>query len=239
MNVLDLFSGIGGFSLGLERAGMTTVAFCEYEPHARKILAKHWPEVPVHNDIRSLDGVQYRGTVDVVCGGFPCQPYSVAGKRRGSDDERDLWPQMLRVVSEARPSWVIGENSPNVLNLAFGKIKADLEGIGYEVGEPLVIPACAVNADHRRARAWICAYSNAGRLQGGGAKAVSGFYGIPVESAGIFPSERSRSSISEPRNLRSYHGVPKGVDRIKRLGNSLVPQIPEIIGRAIMAIEGH
>lgn len=236
MRVLDLFSGIGGISLGLERSGMNTVAFCEFDKHAQKILKKHWPDVPIHEDIRRLDARQYRGKIDVVAGGFPCQPYSVSGKQQGSKDERDMWPEMLRVINESRPSWVVGENSFNILRMAFGKIKSDLEAINYEVGEPLVIPACGVNADHRRKRAWICAYTNDIRLQRGSKEKVQGITGLQIEPAGVFPTERSRSSISKPRNLRSYNGLPNGMDRIKRLGNSVVPQIPEIIGRAIMAI---
>ena len=110
MRVLDLFSGIGGFSLGLERAGMKTIAFCEQDEYCQKVLKKHWPDVPIHNDIRELDGTQYRGAVDVVCGGFPCQPFSQAGKRAGKDDDRDLWPEMFRIIREVQPARVIGEN---------------------------------------------------------------------------------------------------------------------------------
>ena len=98
MRVLDLFSGIGGFSLGLERAGMTTVAFCENDPFCRLVLAKHWPHLTIHNDIRGLDGHEYTGSVDVVVGGFPCQPFSVAGRRQGKNDDRHLWPEMFRVI---------------------------------------------------------------------------------------------------------------------------------------------
>jgi len=239
MKVLDLFSGIGGFSLGLERAGMETVAFCEVEPHARAIIKKHWPDILIHDDIRNLDARKYEGVIDVVCGGFPCQPYRVAGKQKGSDDDRDLWSEMLRVIAECKPRWVIGETSPNLLNMVFNKIKTDLEKIGYEVGEPLCIPACAVNADHRRQRAWICAHANHVGLQRGSDEKVQGRFGLQIKPTGIFPTDRSRSVLSKPRNLRSYHGVPCGVDIIKRLGNSVLPQIPEIIGRGIMYLESR
>ena len=235
MKVLDLFSGIGGFSLGLERAGMETVAFCEIDPFCREVLKKHWPAVPVYKDIRELNGGEIEA--DIICGGFPCQPYSRGGKQLGEKDSRDLWPEMFRVIKESGASWVVGENSSNILNMAFGQIKADLESIGYEVGEPLCIPSGAVNADHRRERSWICAHSDKIGLQRGGEEEISRLPGLQIKSAGIFPSERSRSCISEPRNLRSYNGVPRGVDRVKALGNSLVPQIPERIGRAIMAID--
>ena len=107
MRVLDLFSGVGGFSLGLEAAGMETVAFCEREPFCQAVLRKHWPDVPIHDDITQLDGKAYRGTVELVCGGFPCQPFSVAGKRRGAEDDRALWPEMLRVIREVQPTWVL------------------------------------------------------------------------------------------------------------------------------------
>ena len=109
MRVLDLFSGIGGFSLGLERAGMETIAFCEIDPYCRKVLAKHWPGVPIYEDVRELDATGL-GRIDLVCGGYPCQPFSQAGKRVGAEDDRHLWPAMLEVIKAARPAWVIGEN---------------------------------------------------------------------------------------------------------------------------------
>ena len=237
LKVLDLFSGIGGFSLGLERAGMKTIAFCEIEEYPRRVLTKHWPDVPIYHDIRNLNGKKFKNKVDVVCGGFPCQPYSRSGKQQGEKDNRDLWPEMLRIIKECKPRWIIGENSSNLLNMAFDKIKTDLENIGYEVGEPLCIPAGAINADHRRERVWICAHSNKIGLQRGSKKALSRFTRLQIEPTRIFPSKRSRSCISKPRNLRSYNGVSKGMDRIKGLGNAVIPQIPEAIGRVIIAIE--
>ena len=159
MRVLDLFSGIGGFSLGLESAGMETVAFCEKDSFCRKVLTQHWPNVPIHEDIRDLDGRIYRGTVDVVCGGFPCQPFSVAGLRQGKDDDRHLWPEMLRVIRESQPRWVIGENVSGFIRMALDDVCADLEREGYEV-RTFVLPACAVDARHRRDRVWIMAHSD-------------------------------------------------------------------------------
>jgi DNA (cytosine-5)-methyltransferase 1 len=158
MRVLDLFSGIGGFSLGLERAGMRTVAFCEVDKFCQQVLKKHWPDVPIHDDITQLDGKQYAGAIDLVCGGFPCQPFSVAGKQKGKNDNRYLWPEMLRIVSEAKPTWFIGENVPGIINMALEQVCVDLEAQGYEV-QTLIIPACAVDAPHRRNRIWIVAYS--------------------------------------------------------------------------------
>ena len=157
MKVLDLFSGIGGFSLGLEWAGMSTVAFCERDPYCTTILNKHWPDTPVHNDVRNLDGKDYADSIDLVAGGFPCQPFSVAGNRRGSDDDRHLWPEMLRIIQEAKPRWVIGENVFGLINMALDDVQADLEREHYEVRK-FVLPAVAVDAHHRRDRVFIIAY---------------------------------------------------------------------------------
>lgn len=156
MRVLDLFSGIGGFSLGLERAGMQTVAFCEIDPFCQKVLKKHWPNVPIFNDIRTLD---YDGKVDLVCGGFPCQPFSSAGKRKGKEDNRDLWPEMFRIVQRYKPTWVIGENVAGFVNMELERTATDLESEGYEV-QAFLIPACAVGAPHQRNRIWIVAHAD-------------------------------------------------------------------------------
>ena len=142
MKVLDLFSGIGGFSLGLEWAGMETIAMCEKDAFCRQILAKHWPDIPIHEDIRSLDGSQYK-SVDVICGGFPCQPYSQAGRQLGNKDDRDLWSEMFRIIQESCPTWVIGENVSGFIGMALDDVCADLEDEGYQV-QSFVIPACAV-----------------------------------------------------------------------------------------------
>lgn len=155
-----------GFSLGLERAGMNTVAFCEIDPFCQKVLKKHWPDIPIHDDITKLDGKQYAGTVDLICGGFPCQPFSVAGRKAGTQDNRDLWPEMFRIIKESRPRWVIGENVANFVNMAFTRTAVDLESAGYEVW-PVVIPACAIGAPHRRDRVWIIAYANGLRCDAG------------------------------------------------------------------------
>lgn len=164
MRVLDLFSGIGGFSIGLERAGMQTVAFCEIEKYPRSILAKHWPDIPCYEDIRLLtkqrllddEIITETSGIDVICGGWPCQPFSHAGARRGQEDDRHLWPEVARLVDELRPRWTIGENVSGFLDLALDDTLADLERIGYEA-RPIVIPAAAVNAIHRRDRVWIIA----------------------------------------------------------------------------------
>ena len=159
MRILDLFSGIGGFSLAGEWAGYETVAFCEIEPFAKKILKKNFPNVPIFDDIRKLNRSDINGAVDVITGGFPCQPFSVAGRKKGTQDDRDLWPQMFRVIKEFKPTWVVGENVANFVSMAFQRTKTDLESEGYEV-QPFIIPACGVGARHRRDRVWIVGYSN-------------------------------------------------------------------------------
>jgi DNA (cytosine-5)-methyltransferase 1 len=161
---LDLFSGIGGFALAAKWNGYRTLAFCDNEPYAQAVLKKHWPDVPCHQDIREVRGELYAG-VTLLTGGFPCQPFSVAGKQRGKDDNRYLWPEMLRVIREAKPTWIIGENVAGIVNLALDRIHTDLEAQDYEV-ESFIIPACAVNAPHKRDRVWIVANSKRKRLEG-------------------------------------------------------------------------
>jgi DNA (cytosine-5)-methyltransferase 1 len=162
MKVLDLFSGIGGFSLGLERAGMQTAAFCEIEPFCRKVLKKHWPDVPIFEDVRKLRGEDV-GTVDLVCGGYPCQPFSLAGKRAGAQDDRHLWPEVRRLLSETGAHWFIGENVAGHISMGLDEVLSDLESLGYTC-QAFVIPACAVDAPHRRDRVWIVA-NNDGELR--------------------------------------------------------------------------
>jgi len=152
---LDLFSGIGGFALAAKWNGYRTVGFCDNEPYAQAVLKKHWPEVPCHKDIREVRGELYAG-VTLLTGGFPCQPFSLAGKQRGKTDDRYLWPEMLRVIREAGPTWIVGENVAGIVNMALDQVHADLEAEGYEV-ESIIIPACAVDAPHRRDRVWIIA----------------------------------------------------------------------------------
>ena len=266
--MLDLFSGIGGFSLGLERAGMRTVAFCEIEPFARRVLAKHWPDVPCYDDVRSLtaerlaaDGI----SVDVICGGFPCQDISSAGKRAGLDGERSgLWSEIARLTGEIRPSHILVENVAALLGNGMGRVLGDLAALGYDA-EWHCIPASAVGAPHRRDRVWLVAYPS--RFQqgwqeqwserertGAGGKSIAVADAkcdgcdemVPSISSGEI-GKKAASEIadcritagrgwwlSEPDVGRVAHGVPARVDRLKGLGNAVVPQIPEIIGRAIM-----
>ena len=161
MRVLDLCSGIGGFSLGLQRAGMETVAFCEIDEFCRKILNKHWPDVPVFKDIKALANGS-EGLIpgcDIICGGVPCQPFSVAGKQEGQGDtNRHLWPYMFEIVKQQKPAFVIVENVAGFVNMALDDVLSDLESEGY-ASQSFVIPACAVDAKHRRDRVFIVGYA--------------------------------------------------------------------------------
>lgn len=274
IKVLDLFSGIGGFSLGLERAGMETVAFCEIEEYPRKILKKHWPDVPIYEDVRKLDGRQYRGTVELICGGFPCQPFSVAGKQGGKEDDRHLWPEMLRLIREVKPTLVIGENVAGFITMALDDVLFDLESEGYTC-QAFVIPACAVGGIHGRDRVWIVAYSNnskakrfkrnsseilseqktngcnqiyfrenvadsdSDRLQGCANKGSDRKANDGEQQRGKVAGRDNEKfrPIELPTESPVRHrndGVPDNVARLKALGNAVVPQIPEMIGRAIM-----
>lgn len=160
---LSLFSGIGGMDLAAEMAGIKTVGQCEWADYPRAVLEKHWPGLPRWRDIRTLTKESFYEqtglcTVDIISGGFPCQPFSVAGKHRGKDDDRYLWPEMLRVIRELQPSWVIGENVPGIVNMALDTVLSDLEAEGFEV-QCFLIPACGVDAPHKRERCAILAYS--------------------------------------------------------------------------------
>lgn len=170
----SLFSGIGGIDLAAHWAGFQTVGFCEKEPYCQKVLNKHWPGVPIWEDIRNVtrESVEAQlrkvvmpgeaeevSTIDLISGGFPCQPFSNAGKRRGKDDDRFLWPQMLRAIDELRPRAVIGENVDGIVNMALDNVLSDLEAIGYKTGSPIILPAAGVGASHRRYRVFIVAYS--------------------------------------------------------------------------------
>ena len=173
LRMLDLFAGIGGFSYAGERlvGGFETVAFCEYDEHAQKVLRKHWPDTEIIKDIRDLadDSERFRGSVDIVCGGYPCQPFSLAGVRRGDQDDRHLWPEMLRVIEAVRPRWVCGENVAGHITMGLDTVLSDLQGAGYQA-RTYVLPAVAADASHRRDRCWIVAYSSGGEWQSGAEK---------------------------------------------------------------------
>ncbi len=161
MTHASLFSGIGGFDLAAEWAGWTNSFNCEIDPFCRRILKYHFPNAEQYADIRTTDFTIWRGRIDVLTGGFPCQPFSLAGKRKGTEDERYLWPEMLRVIRTVRPRWVVGENVFGIVNwsegMVFDEVCSDLEAAGYAV-QPYIIPACGVGAPHRRDRCWFVAY---------------------------------------------------------------------------------
>jgi DNA (cytosine-5)-methyltransferase 1 len=243
LRVLDLFSGIGGFSLGLERTGgFETVAFCEIEPFPRRVLAKHWPGVPIYEDVRTLtadtlarDGIG----VDVICGGFPCQDLSAAGRQAGLAGERSgLWSEIVRLISDLRPRYIIVENVASLLSGPsfkrggwFGRILGDLAECGYDA-EWQNIPAGALGAPHERQRFWGIAYPHE--------------MGSEVRYFEIARRSLSRDRLAslahswgcaKPSFIRMGDGVSDDVDRIAALGNAVVPQIPELIGHAILASE--
>jgi DNA (cytosine-5)-methyltransferase 1 len=248
MKLLDLFSGIGGFSLAASWAEIETVAFCEKDKYCQAVLKKHWPDIPIMDDIFKLRGDEF-GTIDIISGGFPCQPFSTAGKRKGTTDDRYLWPEMLRVIETARPTWVLGENVPGIIDLALDNVLSDVEGIGYET-QTFIIPACAIDAPHRRDRIWIVAYSGSRRWKVSeilcAGKSIIGNSGANVanskritERTGLCPNESQRirsrrfsncggegkSWPIEPRVGRVANGIPKRVDRLKGLGNAIVPEL--------------
>ncbi len=165
---LGLFEGIGGFSLAARWMGWETVAWCEWDKNCQRVLKYHFPNAIPHDDITKTDFTRYAGQIDILTGGFPCQPYSTAGKRLGKEDDRHLWPEMLRAIREVRPRWVVGENVRGLVSwnggLVFDEVQTDLEAEGYEV-LPFILPACAVDAPHRRDRVWFVAFNANGRAK--------------------------------------------------------------------------
>lgn len=165
----SLFSGIGGFDLAAEWAGYKNIFHCEWNDFGKRILQYYWPKAISYDDITKTDFTIHRGKIDILTGGFPCQPYSVAGKRKGTEDDRHLWPEMLRAIREIQPSWIVGENVSGLINwsggLVFDEVQTDLENEGYEVWAN-VLPAAGVNAPHKRDRVWFVAYSDHNRKSG-------------------------------------------------------------------------
>ena len=316
---LDLFSGIGGFSLGLEATGeFETVAFCDYEPFCQKVLRKHWEEVPIYGDIKELTYEKLRADgidkIDIITGGYPCQPFSVAGNKKGEQDPRHLWPEYFRLVKECRPTWVIGENVGGHIKLGLDTVLKDLESEGYST-RTFSISAASIGANHKRERVWIVAHSTTHRSFNE-SKRNFGSLGeeskekergrdqstirtetcdsemanssserlerhrreyelredseegkVSRSSEDVANSERigqqgSRKPIGsgntetdsngktsgfnhgsegeegwwdvEPNVGRVAHGISNRVDRLKSLGNSLIPQIPYYIGQSII-----
>jgi DNA (cytosine-5)-methyltransferase 1 len=236
LRVLSLFAGIGGFDLGLERTGgFETVAFCEINPFCQRVLAKHWPGVPCYDDVSTLTGGQV-GPVDVICGGFPCQDISVAGDGLGLAGERSgLWREYNRLIRELRPRVIIVENVSALLCRGLGDVLGDLAEGGYDA-EWDCIPAAAIGAPHIRDRVWIVAYAREERAEGRWPSAFPRLAGVPwgenVRRAAVWAG---RPDLPASGLCRGSDGIPARVDRTGALGNAVHPDIPELIGRAILA----
>lgn len=211
---IDLFSGIGGFAIAAGLSGWQTTAMCEWDEQASKVLAAKWPKVPNFGDIRNLQGIK----ADLVTGGFPCQPFTTLGNRRGKMDDRWLWPEMLRVIRDADPAWILGENVAGFIELGLETVLLDLEEAGFEC-QALVIPACAVAAHHRRDRVWILGW-NANR----DAKRTRESLPLEVPDA-VRAGRRPTMSLLH----RAIDGLPGKLDRLHSLGNAIVPQVAEVI----------
>jgi DNA (cytosine-5)-methyltransferase 1 len=274
MNFISLFAGIGGFDLGFERAGMQCVAQVEKDPFCQKVLQKHWPHVLRYGDVKDV-GKHNLPTADIICGGFPCQPHSNAGKRRGKEDDRNLWPEYLRIVDELRPQYVVGENVVGIITTILDEIISDLENIGYTC-QTFIIPACAFNAPHRRDRVFIIAKNSnsngtsIGKIEKPGKERIIGNTSTGNdERIYLQPNSHSNSSRSlqgkfetqsgegreyaqhvastvdwnenwleiATRLCRVDDGIPRRVDRLRSLGNAVVPQVTEFIARSILQAE--
>jgi DNA (cytosine-5)-methyltransferase 1 len=230
VNVLSLFSGIGGLDLGLERAGMTVVGQVEIDPWCRKVLAKHWPEVPRHDDVRTAaEWWGGRRAPDLVCGGFPCQDISNAhtnGIRAAlAGDKSGLWYSFAAIVAALRPRWVIAENVAAWRRWVPG-VRADLAGLGY-ASVPVEVPAGSRGAPHPRPRVFVVAYADS---EGESLRAIH------AEVAGLRPVPRDGGHWREPfaGPVRVADGLPARMDRLRGLGNAVVPQVAEHIGRLIL-----
>ena len=301
---LDLFSGIGGFSLGLEATGyFDTVAFCDYDPYCQKVLRKHWPWVTIYDDVKELNSERLQANghnkIDIITGGYPCQPFSIAGRQKGEQDPRHVWPEMFRLVKELRPTWVIGENVSGHIKLGLDTVLENLESEGYSA-RAFSISASSIGAVHQRERVWILAHSRCTQHEGSffgsqdedetreettnkSERSSETSYFDVADTEGIVSNGREHRQHTEERDTerqarressnvahtdieglegrwsqcelregqeegkigwsqwwesepsvgRVAHGVPKRVDRLKSLGNSLVPMIPYYIGMTI------
>ena len=247
-SVLSLFTGIGGLDLGLERAGLTTVGQVEIDPYCRAVLARHFPEVPRHDDVRTTIAwwqSQPRPRVHVVAGGFPCQPFSLAGRQLGTADPRWMWPAMAAVIRALRPRYVLLENVPALLGHAdaFGSVLGDLAEGGFDA-EWAVLPATAFGAPTPRERLYLLAHPAS--VDGGSRDLLEsgGVGGSPLAAGGLSgpPAHQLRRQARawlarEPRVDRLADGIPHQVDRLRVIGNAVVPQVAEHIGRLITARE--
>jgi len=253
----SLFSGIGGFDLAAQWMGWTNVFHCEWEDFPRKVLNHHFPKSISYGDIKETDFTIHRGHIDVLSGGFPCQPYSVAGKREGKNDDRHLWPEMLRAIREIKPRYVVGENVRGLLSwnggLVFDEVQTDLENEGFEV-IPFILPAASVNAPHKRDRVWFVAHANdkGGRGELGDIPKANGE--VSQRNEDTEPSNANQSDVtdwdsfpSQPPVLCGDDGIRRELDgitfpkwrkeSIKGYGNAIVPQVVYPIFKAIERLD--
>lgn len=241
----SLFTGIGGIDLAAEWAGFQTVGQCEFADYPTKVLEKHWPDVPRWRDVRDVTAESIRdrgiGEITLLSGGFPCQPHSVAGKRLASADERDLWGEYARIVGEVKPKWVVAENVSGLLSSEsgrfFGRILNDLAILGYDAGW-CSTRASWVGAVHQRERVFTIAHLNSFRRKGGFVKKIQQVSALTLQQGdGEIENWVRQSSIFEPKLLRNPNGIPGQMDRLKCLGNAVVPQQVFPILQAIADIE--
>lgn len=224
LTVGSLFAGIGGFDLGFERAGFEIRWQVEIDPFCRAVLAKHWPDVRRYEDVNRVGSGLER--VDVITGGLPCQPFSSAsrGRRRGTTDDRFLWPEMRRIISNARPRWVVGENVTHFDGPALKQMVSDLDGLGYEIGPPFEVPACAFGLDHWRPRLWVVGHAHR-------------------DSESRLPIDAQMARLSQSPDDAGSVGASNGLSgrldrrRMAAIGNAIVPQIAEWIARRILEAE--
>jgi DNA (cytosine-5)-methyltransferase 1 len=245
MTALSLFSGIGGIDLAADTAGIRTVAMCEKDPFCRAVLRKHWPDVPIFEDVKKLRGEDIGEAIDVIHGGFPCQPFSSAGLRRATADSRFLWPNFMRLIRECRPHWVVGENVDGLLRRGLDGVLHDLESDNYTC-RAFSIPAGAVGAPHRRHRIFVVANANGDRQQGGQYESGDGRIEVSwlpgrntpklFTPIGGFPR---RDDLPTPRICRASDGIPCRIHRLHALGSAVVPAQIYPIFRAIAEIEGR
>ena len=283
----SIFSGIGGFDLAAQWMGWSNIFQVEKDDWCRKVLAKNFPKTERFADIKDFTGYEYTNRIDVISGGFPCQPFSVAGQRKGKDDDRYLWEEMLRVIATIKPTYVVGENVTGIISLALDTVLSDLEAQDYTT-ETFIIPACSKNAWHRRDRVWIVAYADSiGRQdeqKENGKSICNGKRNNPIEKQGrgkqqcrtgksssVFPDTASSGQsgqgecsigfsstengkgqtdnafsngfngqwATEPELGRVAYGIPDRMDRLKGLGNAIVPQVAFEIFSAIGAVSRH
>ena len=264
MRHVDLCSGIGGFALGFEWAGLSApVLFCDIDPWCRKILAQHWPHVPIADDVKVLanDPIRNVPDCDILTAGYPCQPFSLAGKRKGAEDDRHIWPFIRRIVAQKRPAWCVFENVYGHISMGLDQVLSDLEAESY-AARAFVVPACGVNAPHKRDRLWIVAHANSegepnvaghaekgermvadpndtgsqGRLHRRKDQEWQDQHGHARCSGSVHRQPIKGWWDVEPELGRLAHGIPNRTHRLKGLGNAIVPQIAEQIALTIRKV---